>query len=30
MDGGLVEVVDLSKRSKKECLIFMVDLEKVY
>lgn len=32
MDGGLVlyEVVDLAKRSKKECLIFMVDLEKVY
>jgi len=32
MDGKLVlnEVMDLVKRSKKECLIFKVDLEKVY
>jgi hypothetical protein len=32
MGGRLVlnEVVDLANRSKKECLIFMVDLEKVY
>jgi len=30
MDGVLVvnEVLDLPKRSKKECLIFKVDLEK--